>query len=845
MATGAIVARILSQYNGAGTKAAKKDLLSLSKGFDRMAKKSAKAFGLAAAAGAAFAVKIGVDSVKAAISDEKSQALLANSLRNTTGANNEVIASVEKYIDSAQRALGITDDELRPAFAKLAGITGNVGHAQGLLGIAMDISAGASVDMAAATNAVIKATQGNFKALRGLGVQIDATTIKTKDVDAALKAAAKTFSGAASTRAETFEYRMKRVGIAFDEAKESLGIALMPTIESFFQLLTQKVIPAVQKFIEENGDKLVAAFQTAIKAIFGFAMVLYKTFDFVARNKDLFVALGIIFTATFVASKVIAFVTAIQALVKAYQAIRAAAIAATGAQAAATGGLSLTAAAAGIAAFAVTVGGLYYAVNKANKVMDKAAEAADGLEFSFDGLDKTTTDFLASLKGMKIDLKNGATATGKLTAEQLKLVQTQTTLAALKKLGVKPTTETDPLQLEAARINLVKQGNLAQDEGYRKLVESYNQMLANVGAAQKYADILQALADSKITSDEVAVLAAKWSMSEAAARLYIATIVAINDQVISAEEIAKLATEWGVTQKQASLYLDFFAALNDGKLSSKEIANLQTTWGFTGKAVTDYSAVFAAADDGKLTTAEIEGLATKWGLSYDAALDYIKKIASDFGFNTSNLDGPMDLKDAWLLAYGNAEAYAKLIATPITVDTSLLGPGDIAAKGWNAALAAATAYKNAIASDTYRKFNPPATPTELAYAEYLNGLQAAADKKAAEEAAAAKIIAQFADAASGDTYIRGRYGMSGMTSGNGGIPKLGKGGIVTSPTIAMIGEAGPEAVVPLSGSGFGGGITINIQGSVISEGDLVAQIRNAILQGQNSGLAITKSSVSI
>jgi len=619
----------------------------------------------------------------------------------------------------------------------------------------------------------------------------------------------------------------------------------MTTIESFFQLLTQKVIPAAQKFIAENGDKLVAAFQTAIKAIFGFAMVLYKTFDFVARNKDLFVALGIIFTATFVASKVIAFVTAIQALVKAYQAIRAAAIAATGAQAAATGGLSLTAAAAGIAAFAVTVGGLYYAVNKANKVMDKAAEAADGLEFSFDGLDKTTTDFLASLKGMKIDLKNGATATGKLTAEQLKLVQTQTTLAALKKLGVKPTTETDPLQLEAARINLVKQGNLAQDEGYRKLVESYNQMLANVGAAQKYADILQALADSKITSDEVAVLAAKWSMSEAAARLYIATIVAINDQVISAEEIAKLATEWGVTQKQASLYLDFFAALNDGKLSSKEIANLQTTWGFTGKAVTDYSAVFAAADDGKLTTAEIEGLATKWGLSYDAALDYIKKIASDFGFNTSNLDGPMDLKDAWLLAYGNAEAYAKLIATPITVDTSLLGPGDIAAKGWNAALAAATAYKNAIASDTYRKFNPPATPTELAYAEYLNGLQAAADKKAAEEAAAAKIIAQFADAASGDTYIRGRYGMSGMTSGNGGIPKLGKGGIVTSPTIAMIGEAGPEAVVPLSGSGFGGGITINIQGSVISEGDLVAQIRNAILQGQNSGLAITKSSVSI
>jgi TP901 family phage tail tape measure protein len=41
------------------------------------------------------------------------------------------------------------------------------------------------------------------------------------------------------------------------------------------------------------------------------------------------------------------------------------------------------------------------------------------------------------------------------------------------------------------------------------------------------------------------------------------------------------------------------------------------------------------------------------------------------------------------------------------------------------------------------------------------------------------------------------------------IPKLAKGGIVTSPTIAMIGEAGPEAVVPL-GSNYGMGATYNI-----------------------------------
>jgi hypothetical protein len=49
------------------------------------------------------------------------------------------------------------------------------------------------------------------------------------------------------------------------------------------------------------------------------------------------------------------------------------------------------------------------------------------------------------------------------------------------------------------------------------------------------------------------------------------------------------------------------------------------------------------------------------------------------------------------------------------------------------------------------------------------------------------------------------------------IPMLAEGGIVTSPTLAMIGEGGgPEAVIPLSklGSmGFGGGgsnITVNV-----------------------------------
>jgi hypothetical protein len=72
-------------------------------------------------------------------------------------------------------------------------------------------------------------------------------------------------------------------------------------------------------------------------------------------------------------------------------------------------------------------------------------------------------------------------------------------------------------------------------------------------------------------------------------------------------------------------------------------------------------------------------------------------------------------------------------------------------------------------------------------------------------------------------------GIGGAVGGvfNNVIHAFASGGIVTGPTLAMVGEAGPEAIIPLSafaggsslaggGIGGGGGITINITGNNIS-----------------------------
>jgi hypothetical protein len=60
------------------------------------------------------------------------------------------------------------------------------------------------------------------------------------------------------------------------------------------------------------------------------------------------------------------------------------------------------------------------------------------------------------------------------------------------------------------------------------------------------------------------------------------------------------------------------------------------------------------------------------------------------------------------------------------------------------------------------------------------------------------------------------------------IPRLAEGGIVSSPTLALIGEAGPEAVVPLDQMRNGNGITINVTGGLATSAEIGQSVVNAL-----------------
>jgi hypothetical protein len=456
MAVGAIVARILTQYSDKGTKAAIKDIGKMEKKFGDFANKSAKAFGLAALAVGAFAVKVGYDAVKAATEDQKSQALLANSLRNTVSATDASIAATEAWISTTQAAYGVADDALRPALGRLTAVTGSITKAQTLLGVAMDISAARTIDLETASALVAKGYGGNIGALKKLFPQISAATVKSKDFAAALREISGETKGAAAAAAATFAGQVNRIKLAFGEAEESLGNKLLPQIQAFADLIINKAIPAIQKFVDENGDRIAAGFKTSIAYGIAFAKLMYDIFSFVARNIKVFATLGAVIAAAFIGAKVAmaaqALIKGIMAIIKVMKALRTVSLAAAAAEALATGGVS---AAVGAAAFGVALVGITVAANKFNKDTDKSLATLGKFGIDTKALTKTADDYTAGLDGM-------TNATNNLTDAQKEQIQVTKGLAALKKFGLggKNLASQDPITLEAIRKNQLRQQKL-------------------------------------------------------------------------------------------------------------------------------------------------------------------------------------------------------------------------------------------------------------------------------------------------------------------------------------------------------------------------------------------------
>jgi hypothetical protein len=234
----AISIPIITEFVGEGIAKARKEFAQL----ETAGQKAQFAIKKAAVPAAAALAGVGAalfDATKGAIEDAAAQDLLANNLRKTTGATDAQIAATEDWISTQGQLLGVADDKLRPALAKLSRATGSVTKAQELATQAMDIAAATGKPLESVVSALEKAYGGNMTALGRLAPEYRQLIKDGASFEEVMAKLGKTTGGAATDAANTAAGQFGRMKLALDETKESVGAALLPAIEAILPYLTK------------------------------------------------------------------------------------------------------------------------------------------------------------------------------------------------------------------------------------------------------------------------------------------------------------------------------------------------------------------------------------------------------------------------------------------------------------------------------------------------------------------------------------------------------------------------------------------------------------------------------
>jgi hypothetical protein len=251
---------IISEFTDTGVKKAIAQFRQLEKTSDKAQFAIKKAAVPAAAALGGLAVALG-DATRAAMEDQQEQAALALTLQNVTGAGKAQTAQVEEQISAMSRASGIADTEYRKSLEALVRGTKDVDLAMKNMNLVMDISTALQMDSTTVADALAKAYQGNFKALRSLSPEM-ATMIKEgATLNEVMDVLGGTFGGSVAANAETAAGKMAIFKNSIAETKEGIGAAFLPVLEA--------VIPYLQKFADwaQNNPQVFTRIAITIGAI--------------------------------------------------------------------------------------------------------------------------------------------------------------------------------------------------------------------------------------------------------------------------------------------------------------------------------------------------------------------------------------------------------------------------------------------------------------------------------------------------------------------------------------------------------------------------------------------------
>jgi len=334
MATGAIVARILTQYSDKGSKAAQKDIANLGKKFDAYSKKAVKAFGLVAAAATVAAVKIGKDAVMAA-SDVSQQfgaldAVFGKNAKELQDFSKSMVDYGLSTADAARYAALLGTQLKGLGLSELEAID----RTKQLEILAADLAATYGGTTADAVQALSSTFKGEYNPIERYGVAIKKSDITARVAAKGLgklkgdllKAAeaqtafemiiAKTTAAQGQSRREynTLAAQLQRVEASYENIKATLGMALLPVVEKFADYVLKTLVPGLEKWVNTNKDQLAKSLQTAAEEGIKLFAVALSFGQWVVNNTENIKNFSIVLATLWGTSKVYAFAKAIGAV---------------------------------------------------------------------------------------------------------------------------------------------------------------------------------------------------------------------------------------------------------------------------------------------------------------------------------------------------------------------------------------------------------------------------------------------------------------------------------------------------------------------------------------------------
>jgi hypothetical protein len=214
----------VSTFDNKGLKKGQKEISTFEKQVKSFAKVFATAFSVRAL------TNYSKKAVQAFAADEKAAKSLEVQLKNT--GYQFSAPNVENYIANLQKATGVLDDELRPAFQQLLTITGSITKSQDALNTALNVSAATGKSLAAVTTALARGYAGNTTGLSRLGAGLDKALLKTGNMDKIMAELNKKFAGQSAARLTTYAGKMDLLTVAAANAQEIIGKSLLDSLSA-------------------------------------------------------------------------------------------------------------------------------------------------------------------------------------------------------------------------------------------------------------------------------------------------------------------------------------------------------------------------------------------------------------------------------------------------------------------------------------------------------------------------------------------------------------------------------------------------------------------------------------